>query len=70
MTQIEKTKRYPGFKVPNSDVIWRPNEYQNDGVMGVVEIKDQEDDETFITSRWFTEEDLKDAIFYELTPEK
>lgn len=69
-TQIEKTKNCNGFKVPDSELIWRAEEYKNNGVVGICEGIDDSEKNLFVTSRFFTEEDLKDAVFYVFRSEK
>lgn len=68
-TQIEKTKTCAGFKVPDSNLIWRADEYKNDGVVGICEGIDESEKNLFVTSRFFTEDDLKEAVFYQFRSE-
>lgn len=69
-TQIEKTKNCAGFKVPDSELIWRADEYKNNGVIGICEGIDTSEKNLFVNSRFFTEDDLKEAIFYQFRSEK
>ena len=69
-TQIEKTKNCAGFKVADSELIWRADEYKNNGVVGICEGIDDGEKNLFVTSRFFTEEDLKSAVFYKFRSEK
>ena len=68
MTQLEKVAKYRWFKVPNSEVIWQADFFESHGVSAIHESAEYDESHIMAVSRWFTEGDLKDATFYQLTP--
>lgn len=66
--QLQKAKECAAFKVPDSNSIWHPStgEIRNYGIEGAAEIVKLVDGkyESEITTRWFSERELKDAVFF------
>lgn len=66
LTKVQIAKKCKGFKVPNSEIVWTPGNAKDYGIEGTyetMEIIDGEE-ECLVTTRWFTEGDLKDVVFF------